>query len=172
LPQRILGRDLFRYLEATGLMAKTASSRVGQRMQRRETLIGSSPRTARRRHGIQLRGRTVDVAGHDVRFSDGSVLAPRAIIWATGFGLDHSLVKVPVFDERGRVVHQRGVTTSPGLYFVGLPWQHTRGSALLGWVKDDAEHIARQISAVAQQSGERRALAGAVPATGRLRAGR
>jgi putative flavoprotein involved in K+ transport len=112
------------------------------------------------------------VAGHDVRFSDGSVLAPRAIIWATGFGLDHSLVKLPVFDERGRVVHQRGVTTSPGLYFVGLPWQHTRGSALLGWVKDDAEHIARQISAVAQQSGERRALAGAVPAAGRLRAGR
>src|SRR5215218_5710451 len=42
LPQRILGRDLFRYLEATGLMGKTVESRIGQRMQHRETLIGSS----------------------------------------------------------------------------------------------------------------------------------
>src|SRR6185436_20208239 len=51
LPQRILGRDLFRYLQATGLMNKTVESRIGQRMQHRETLVGSSPRAARRRHG-------------------------------------------------------------------------------------------------------------------------
>ena len=44
LPQRILGRDLFRYLEATGLMSKTVTSRIGQRMKDKETLIGSSPR--------------------------------------------------------------------------------------------------------------------------------
>lgn len=42
-------------------------------------------------------------------------------------------------------MHRRGVTESPGLYFLSLPWQHTRGSALLGWVKDDAEHIAEHI---------------------------
>jgi putative flavoprotein involved in K+ transport len=47
------------------------------------------------------------------------------------------------------VVHRRGVTGSPGLYFLGLPWQHTRGSALLGWVKDDAEYLARRIAAFA-----------------------
>ena len=56
---------------------------------------------------------------------------------------------MPVFDEGGRVVHERGVTNSPGLYFLGLLWQHTRGSALLGWVKDDAEYIAtRRIAAL------------------------
>ena len=44
LPQRILGRDLFRYLEATGLMGKTITSRLGRRMQHRDALIGSSPR--------------------------------------------------------------------------------------------------------------------------------
>jgi putative flavoprotein involved in K+ transport len=147
LPQRVLGRDLFRYLDATGLMAKTTASRLGRRMQERETLIGSSPRMARRRHGIRLRGRTVDVQGSEARFSDGSRLSPSAVIWATGFALDHSPVQLPVFDEHGRLVHQRGVTTSPGLYFLGLPWQHTRGSALLGWVKDDAEHLAQHIAA-------------------------
>jgi putative flavoprotein involved in K+ transport len=68
-----------------------------------------------------------------------------AVIWATGFRLDHSWVDVPIFDEAGRLVHRRGVTESPGLYFLGLTWQHTRGSALLGWVKDDAEYIAQQI---------------------------
>ena len=76
LPQRILGRDLFRYLDATGLMDKTIESRIGRRMQHRETLIGSSPRAARRRHGIALRGRTDDVSGSEVRFSDGGRLVP------------------------------------------------------------------------------------------------
>jgi putative flavoprotein involved in K+ transport len=149
LPQRIIGRDLFRYLEATGLMNKTVESRLGQRMQYRETLIGSSPRAARRRHGIHLRGRTDDVSGSEVRFSDGSRLSPGAVIWATGFALDHSFVRLPVFAADGRLVHRRGVTTSPGLYFLGLPWQHTRGSALLGWVKHDAQYIADQITAFA-----------------------
>ena len=147
LPQRILGRDLFRYLEATGLMNKTVDSRLGQRMQARETLIGSSPRAARRRHGIHLRGRTVDASGGEVRFDDRGRLTPGAVIWATGFGLDHAFVELPVFGEGGRLAHQRGVTAAPGLYFLGLPWQYTRGSALLGWVGADAEHIARRISA-------------------------
>src|SRR4051812_46034371 len=71
LPQRIAGRDLFRYLEATGLMGKTSESRIGQRMQDRETLIGSSRRAARRR-GIHLHGRTVEVSGPVVTFSDGA----------------------------------------------------------------------------------------------------
>src|SRR4051794_24704992 len=149
LPQRILGRDLFRYLEATGLMGKTIESRIGRRMQHRETLIGSSPRAARRRHGIELRGRTDDVSGSEVRFNDGGRLSPGAVIWATGFELDHSFVQLRVFDADGRLVHQRGVTASPGLYFLGMPWQHTRGSALLGWVKDDAQYIADQIATLA-----------------------
>src|SRR4051794_4088678 len=151
LPQRILGRDLFRYLEAIGLMGKTADSRIGQRLQRGETLVGSSPRAARRRHGIELRGRTDDVSGSEVRFSDGGRLSPGAVIWATGFALDHSFVQLPVFDTDGRLVHRRGVTAAPGLYFLGMPWQHTRGSALLGWVKDDAQYIADQIATLASR---------------------
>jgi putative flavoprotein involved in K+ transport len=147
LPQRIAGRDLFRYLEALGLMRVTVGSRLGRRMQDRDTLIGSSPRAARRRHGVRLLGRAADAHGHEVTFSDGTGLEPASVVWATGFVLDHSFVHVPVFDDTGRLVHRRGVTGSPGLYFLGLPWQHTRGSALLGWVQDDARFVAERIAA-------------------------
>jgi putative flavoprotein involved in K+ transport len=149
LPQRILGRDLFRYLEATRLMNKTVTSRIGQKMKDKETLIGSSPRRAHR-HGIKMRPRATAAQGSTVTFADGSDVAVDAVVWATGFRLDHSFVEVPVFDARGQVRHQRGVTELPGLYFLGLPWQHTRGSALLGWVKDDAEFIAQRIGAFAR----------------------
>jgi putative flavoprotein involved in K+ transport len=146
LPQRLFGRDLFWYLEATGLIRKTTASRIGRRLAGRDTLIGSSSRAIQRRHGVRLHSRAVGAAGRAVTFSDGEQLEPGTVIWATGFTVDHSWVDVPVFDDRGRVVHQRGVTESPGLYFLGLSWLHTRGSALIGWVKDDAEHLAQTIS--------------------------
>jgi putative flavoprotein involved in K+ transport len=154
LPQRLFGRDLFDYLEAVRLMRVPVTSRLGSRMQHRETLIGSSPRAARRR-GIRVHGRAVDAAAHQVRFADGGSVTPAAIVWATGFRLDHSFVELPVLDAEGRVKHQRGVTSVPGLYFVGLPWQHTRGSALLGWVKDDAEFITQRIAEFAAEHGGR-----------------
>jgi len=46
----------------------------------------------------------------------------------------------------GKVIHRRGVTEVPGLYFLGLSWQHTRGSALLGFVGDDAAYLAGLIT--------------------------
>jgi putative flavoprotein involved in K+ transport len=160
LPQRVLGRDLFWYLDATGLIRKTRDSRIGRRMEGRDTLIGSSPRALRRRYGVQLHGRAVDAAGSTVRFDDGTQLDARTVIWATGYRVDHSWIDVPVFDEHGGVVHQRGVTESPGLYFLGLTWLHTRGSALLGWVKDDAEHLAQQIDVFQSSAPGRGAGAG------------
>jgi putative flavoprotein involved in K+ transport len=147
LPQRVLGRDLFWYLEKTGLITKTTETRVGRRLRERDTLIGSSARNLRRR-GVKFRSRTVAAAGPTITFSDGTQLNPDVVIWATGFRHDHAWVQVPVFTPEGTLIHRRGVTESPGLYFLGLPWMHTRGSALLGWVKDDAEYIAHQISAL------------------------
>jgi putative flavoprotein involved in K+ transport len=145
LPQRLLGRDVFRYLQALKLMNKTVDSRLAQRLKDRETLIGSSPRRARRQ-GIHLRPRVTGADGSTLTFADGTRQTAATVIWATGFRLDHSFVELPVFDERGQVRHRRGVTDVPGLYFLGLPWLHTRGSALLGWVKDDAQHVADRIA--------------------------
>jgi putative flavoprotein involved in K+ transport len=141
LPPRVFGRELFGILQSTGLMNKTVGSRLGRRLRRRDTLIGSSNRRAKR-NGIQLHSRAQSASGTGVLFDDGPSLTVDAVVYATGFDTDHSWIDAPVFDADGRVLHERGLTTSRGLYFLGLPWLHTRGSALLGWVGDDAEHLA------------------------------
>jgi putative flavoprotein involved in K+ transport len=120
-------------------------------MRERDTLIGSSPRRLKRRYGVELKQRVVDASGRTVRFADGSELEVDAVIWATGYRPDHSWIDLPVFDPHGRVRHRRGVTDVPGLYFLGLTWQYTRGSALLGWVMEDAEFIAERIAERAEE---------------------
>jgi putative flavoprotein involved in K+ transport len=151
MPQRFLGRDVFDYLERLGLLAKSVDSRLAQRLKDRETLIGSSPRRARKQ-GVRLRKRVTGAHGNSLDFADGSQQPVSAVMWATGFRLDHSFVQLPVFGGDGRVEHRRGVTAIPGLYFLGLPWLYTRGSALLGWVKDDAQYIAGRIAEHAAMS--------------------
>ncbi len=73
-----------------------------------------------------------------------------AVVWATGFGADHRWIEVPVFDGRGYPTHRRGVTSRPGLYFLGLPWQHTWGSGRFGGVAQDAEFLAGKITGYAR----------------------
>jgi putative flavoprotein involved in K+ transport len=150
LPQRILGRDLFWWLTKTGLIKKTVESRIGRRARDRDTLIGSSTRDVKR-HGVELHARVVGVSGGAVTFEDGSELNVDAVIWATGYRSEYGWIDLPVFDQKGDVLHRRGVTDVPGLFFLGLTWQHTRGSALLGWVKDDAEFISGRIAANANE---------------------
>jgi putative flavoprotein involved in K+ transport len=151
LPQRLLGRDLFWWLTKLRLLNTTVESRLGRRLSTRETLIGSSPRELRNRYGVELKPRVVDASGRTVRFVDGSELEVDAVLWATGYRPDYSWIHLPVFDEQGRLRQRRGVTDLPGLYFLGLTWQHTRGSALIGWVKEDAEFIAGKIAELEQE---------------------
>jgi putative flavoprotein involved in K+ transport len=70
-----------------------------------------------------------------------------AVLWATGFVRDHRWIEVPVFDGRGYPMHWRGATTCPGLYFLGLPWQHSWGSGRFEAVGRDAEFLAGHIDA-------------------------
>ena len=156
LPQRVLGRDLFWWLTKTGLIKKTADTRIGRQLRESDTLIGSSPRELRKHYSVDIKQRAVGASGHMVTFADGSELEVDAVIWATGYRSDFSWIDAPVFDSAGRPRHRRGVTDAPGLYFLGLTWQYTRGSALIGWVKDDAEFIAEQIAANAKRRASKR----------------
>jgi putative flavoprotein involved in K+ transport len=53
------------------------------------------------------------------------------IIWATGYGLDYGWIEAPLLDELGYPVNTRGVSAIPGVYFLGLLWQHSQASASL-----------------------------------------
>ncbi|MGJ9411182.1 flavin-containing monooxygenase [Aeromicrobium sp. CF4.19] len=65
-----------------------------------------------------------------------------SIVWATGFAVDYGWLQVDAFDETGRPDHRRGVSTEPGVYFVGLPWLSRRGSSFIWGVWHDAKHVA------------------------------
>ncbi len=69
-----------------------------------------------------------------------------SIIWATGFAVDFSWLQVDAFDEAGRPRHQRGVSSEPGVYFLGLPWLSRRGSSFIWGVWHDAKYLADQIA--------------------------
>jgi putative flavoprotein involved in K+ transport len=69
------------------------------------------------------------------------------VIWSTGYGRDDRWIELPIFNGRGYPTHDRGVTSQPGLYFIGLPWQHTWGSGRFAGVAADAEHLAKKIVA-------------------------
>ena len=69
-----------------------------------------------------------------------------SIIWATGYTSDFGWLPADALDERGRPRHQRGVSSEPGLYFVGLSWLSRRGSAFIWGVWHDAKFIADHIA--------------------------
>ena len=146
LPQRLGGRDLFWWLTRLRLMRVSSESRLGRRVQARgEFVIGTNARDLKRA-GVRFRSRLNDADGRTVRFADGSTLDVGVVVWATGYRSDYSWIEVPGEVVDGRVAHRRGVTDVAGLYFLGLSWQHTRGSALLGFVNDDASYLADRIA--------------------------
>ncbi len=79
--------------------------------------------------------------------TDGSI---RTILWATGFRPDYSWLHVDVLDHKGRVRHDGGVTTSPGMYLIGMPFLRRRKSSFIDGASDDAteltEHLASYLT--------------------------
>ena len=146
VPQRPFGRDLFWWLSKTRLLNRPAESRVARFFRRKggDLVIGTS-NDSLQEAGVTLHGRLRGAEGCTARLAEGRNLEVDAVVWATGFRSDYSWIGIDgVWDGR-QVVHQRGRTQTPGLWFIGLPWQHTRGSALLGFVKDDAARVTAQL---------------------------
>jgi putative flavoprotein involved in K+ transport len=143
VPQRLLGRDLFWWLTRLGLMDKAADSRLAKRMRARGDLVVGTNRKALRKDGVDFRPRLVGASGRTASFADGSSIDVDSVVWATGFRPDYSWVEAPgVTDGAGLPRHDSGRSVAvPALWFLGLPWQRTRGSALLGFVQRDAAHL-------------------------------
>jgi len=163
LPQRLAGKDLFWWLTRLGLMRVSTGSRLGRRLSGRPDFIIGSSRRSLQAAGVRFRSGVTRADGRTVRFADGSVLDVGIVVWATGYRSDYSWISIPGVIREGKVIHRRGGTGIDGLYFVGLPWQHTRGSALLGFVDDDAAYLAGLITASARASQPSTAPSAAQP---------
>ncbi len=147
LPQRLLGRDIFWWFSRLGTMGLSGDSRLGARIRAQNPIIGTDMR--RLLAAVHRTGRIVGAESGALRSADDGRHDVDAVVWATGYRPSYPWLRVPVLDARGHPVHRGGVSCWPGLYFVGLPWQRTRGSAVLGWVGDDAAVIARLVTAAA-----------------------
>jgi putative flavoprotein involved in K+ transport len=146
LPQRFLGRDLFWWMTRLGAISKTADSRLARRVRAKGDLVIGTRWRDLARLGIQNRPRLESTSGRQASFADGSVTDVAAVVWATGFRSDYSWLDVPGAVVDSAVANERGITAVPGLSVLGLPWLHTRGSALLGFVKHDAAWLAGHLS--------------------------
>jgi putative flavoprotein involved in K+ transport len=146
LPRRILGIPIHSLGDHLGLVPAPFDTWRG-RTQRGDLLVGPSLRQLARRHGIRLAGRATRAQGQTVTFADGQDLEVSAVVWATGYRSDYSWIHLPVLGPDGIPRHQRGVTESSGLYFLGMHNQYSRGSSLIYWVRHDAAYITSQLQA-------------------------
>ncbi|HEX7071272.1 MAG TPA: NAD(P)-binding domain-containing protein, partial [Rhodothermales bacterium] len=147
LPRRFFGRDVFAWLwpHFTRFTVETRFGRhIRTRLEKGDPLIGISPRHLKEA-GVQRVGRVDDEIG-GLPVCEGELIQPEVVVWCTGFRSDYHWIDPAALDHEGQPLHRRGVsTTLPGLYFVGLPFQHRRTSALIGGVGEDAAFIAEHV---------------------------
>ncbi|NUU75382.1 flavin-containing monooxygenase [Paenibacillus xylanilyticus] len=147
MPLQVMGTSIFSWFRRLGIMNVSAESKLGKFIQKKaDPIFGIDLKKMIRNKKIKLVPRAVQVMDRHVQFEDGSKLQVDNVIWATGFRTDYTWIKEKtLFNEKGGVRHQRGVSDVQGLFFLGIPWQSSRGSALIGGVGADAEYIVSQI---------------------------
>jgi putative flavoprotein involved in K+ transport len=164
------GRTMFRGLFFAGTHVLTVDTPIGRKM-RPHIRHGGGPLLRYRRKDLRAAGvervlaRTMGVQDGQPVLDDGRVLEVANVVWCTGFRPDYSWIRFPFeVGEDGYPVQYRGVvSSSPGLYVVGLPFLHSFASMLIGGAGRDAERVVRHIvtERAAEQEArlERRTLA-------------
>ncbi|WP_420491663.1 flavin-containing monooxygenase [Neobacillus drentensis] len=147
LPLSLAGRSIFWWFDKLGILKADRDSWIGKRVQSQpDPIFGYELKEKIKNCAIKLKSRTKSIVQNEIEFDDLSTIRVENVIWATGFIRDYSWIDVKnLVDANGDVKHHRGITEIDGLYFLGLPWQHRRGSALLLGVGEDAAYIAKSM---------------------------
>lgn len=145
IPSKILGifsaNRLFRFITT-----RPIESNVGKKMKEGSRtegapLIGFSYKDVLA-SGVERVGRVTGVKEGQPRLDDDRTLEVANVVWSTGYTPDHSWIDLPIFAEDGQVKHTLGVVDGqPGVYFVGLMFQHSLSSALIYGAGRDAKHV-------------------------------
>ena len=143
LPQEILGKTLWWWFSKVGFLTANKYSWIGKKLSETgQPVIGTDVKSLFKRPNITCVGRTLDANDEKITFEKQEVSTIKNIVWATGFKPNFSWIDGVELDESLYPKNYRGVSkTLEGLYFLGLPWLYTRGSATLGGVKRDAKYL-------------------------------
>lgn len=149
VPERLLGRSIFWWLDRLGLLSAPASSFPGRLIRSADPFPARGKTLPRlRQRGVRVVGRLEQAEGETVAFAGGQSAKIQTVVWATGYRDDSAWVAIPdAVDEGGRFVQHEGLSPVPGLYFIGRPWQRSRGSAFIGTVGRDAAMLAARLAA-------------------------
>lgn len=147
MPLKIGTKSIFWWFDKLGILKASYESWIGRKLRENgDPIFGFELKTAIKQGQIIQKSRSVYGEGSIIQFQDKSTLKVQNIIWATGFVSEYSWLNIDgVLDDQGRPKHTRGKTQIPGLYFLGLPWQFRRGSALFQGVGYDAHYLAELI---------------------------
>lgn len=147
LPQDIANRSIFWWFDKLGVLKANVHSKVGQFIKNTpDPIFGFELKSQLNEGRVILKPRATSANKNDIFFDDNSSLKVSNVIWSTGFKSDYSWIQIPtVLDQKGIPIHQRGITSMNGLFFLGLPWQYRRGSALLQGVGTDAKYIVEKL---------------------------
>ncbi|MEU2065085.1 NAD(P)/FAD-dependent oxidoreductase [Streptomyces sp. NPDC013455] len=135
LPQTVVGRDMFWWMSAIGVMSLPVDMRAP------DPIVGDRVPELVADGRIRTVGRITAAEGTELLTADGERVKASAVIWATGYHTDWSWLDPAMLDEAGQPRHTAGVGALPGSYYLGLYRMRTRGSALIGFVGRDAERI-------------------------------
>ena len=148
LPLLFLGKSIFYWLDLIGVLHAGIDSKRGKWFSKQsDPIFGKELRVLMKEGRIQVTPRVVKVNGNEVLFEDNSVQSFENIVWSTGFMPSYDWIQIDdAISENGKPIHDRGVSPERGLYFIGLPWQHRRGSALICGVSRDAKYLVPYIA--------------------------
>lgn len=142
-PLVVMGKSIFWWFDKLGILNATSHSFLGKLIQRKgDPIFGYELKKAVSKNQVKLRPKVIWANEKQAMFEDISTLNVQNIIWSTGFKPDYSWIQIEnALNENDEILHKRGVSPVKGLYFLGLPWQHKRGSSLLQGVGADAEFL-------------------------------
>src|SRR5699024_4374963 len=146
LPQKIFGKTLWWWFTITGFLSISRDTWLGKRvMHNRQPVIGTDVKGILKRPNVTAVGSTNDDHDKIIETEKQALSEVKNIVWATGYRPNFTWIEGLELQKDGYPKHRRGVSAMDGLYFIGLPWLHTRGSATLGGIKKDARYLADYI---------------------------
>ncbi|GGK60682.1 flavin-containing monooxygenase [Rufibacter glacialis] len=142
------GKSVFWWATKTKVLYASPSSFIGNRLRRDSDLIyGLELKELLQNKKVSLRPAITGFGQEHITFQDGTHTRFQSIVWATGFKPDYGWLQLPgALGSNGQPVHQQGISPVAGLFYLGLSWQRSRGSALLLGAGKDAQFIAEQLT--------------------------